>query len=93
MSNLSDIHCSFVEYQLRGDSWSLISKSDFSVDFRFIENMVNSKSYFEKLGGYMSIDIKPNRRFGMCVSKVVSVSICRSIKRIYKFNYNQARES
>lgn len=93
MDNLVDIHCSFVEYRLNDNSnWVITDKASYDVDIKFIKNMVNSKPFFEKIGGCMSIDMKKNRRFGMCVSKIVSVSICKSIKRIYSFNYNQARK-
>lgn len=93
MDNLVDIHCSFVEYRLNDNSnWVITDKVSYDVDMNFIRNMVNSKPFFEKIGGHMSIDMKKNRRFGICVSKIVSVSICSSIKRIYSFNYNQARK-
>lgn len=92
MDNLINIHCSFVEYRLNDDKkWYTSTKCTQCVDSCFIKNMVNSKPYYLKLGGSMSIEMTNNRRFGVCISKIVSTSICGKVKRSYTFNYNHAR--
>lgn len=92
MFDLVDIRCNLLEYRLNDNSkWTLTEKASYEVDGSFIRNMVNSKVFFESNGGTMSIEMKSNKRFGVCISKIVSVSMCNEIKRIYSFNYSQAK--
>lgn len=53
--------------------------------------MIDSSTYFSHLGGYMNIEHKPNRRFGLVPTKIVCVLICGAVKKVFTFNYNQAR--
>ena len=85
------ILCRYKEYRLKNGHWILTSDSVFDSNSEFIENMVNSSSYFATLGGSMSIEHKQNRRFGLVPSKIVCVSICGAIKKVFMFNYNQAQ--
>lgn len=88
---VEDIICTYKEY-LRGSSGFVkTAESSFKVNNMYINNMIESSTYFSQLGGYMNIEQKPNRRFGLVPTKIVCVSICGAIKKVFTFNYNQAR--
>lgn len=88
---ISGILCNYKEYQ-RGSSGIIKTcESEFEVDDFYIQNMIESSTYFSHLGGYMDIEHKPNRRFGLVPTKIVCVSICGAVKKVFTFNYNQAR--
>lgn len=88
---IKGISCNYKEYRLRDEKWVITADSVFDSDINFIMNIVNSSSYFANLGGYMNIDYKNNKRFGLVPSKIVCVSICKTIKKVFVFNYNQAQ--
>lgn len=85
------ISCDYKEYRLINGHWVLYAKDTMITDNSFVENMVSSGDYFTKLGGYMSISYTKNRRFNIVPNKVVCVSICQTIKKVFSFNYNQAQ--
>lgn len=88
---ISGILCNYKEYR-RGSSCIIKTcESEFEVDTFYIQNMIESSTYFSHLGGYMNIEHKPNRRFGLVPTKIVCVSICGAVKKVFTFNYNQAR--
>ena len=87
---IQDISCLYKEYRLINKKWTLYSSSKFYVNESTIINMYNASPYFTNLGGYMKFYRKPNRRFGNVISKIISVSICKTIKKVYILNYNQA---
>lgn len=87
---IKDISCQYKEYRLVGKKWILYSSSQFLINELAIINMYNASPYFTSLGGYMKFYRKPNRRFGNVISKIISVSICKTIKKVYILNYNQA---
>lgn len=80
---ISGIICNYKEFR-RGSK-------GFEVNAYYIQNMIDSSSYFAQLGGYMNIEQKPNRRFGLVPTKIVCISICGAVKKVFTFNYNQAR--
>lgn len=81
---ISGILCNYKEYR-RGSSGIIKTcESEFEVDDFYIQNMI-------EIGGYMNIEHKPNRRFGLVPTKIVCVSICGAVKKVFTFNYNQAR--
>lgn len=86
-----DIDCSCMEYRLCNGKWKRTFVQSYPCDSGFIENMVNSSPYYQNLGGYMSTEWGKNRRFGLVASKVVCVSICGTVKRVFTFSYNRAR--
>lgn len=88
---IKKILCKYKEYRLRNGRWVITADSVFDSDIDFIMNIVNSSSYFANLGGYMNIDYRNNKRFGLVPSKIVCVSICKTIKKVFVFNYNQAQ--
>ena len=90
-SGIQGVICAYKEYRLQEDGkWHLYSKSNYETDAQAIDNMHQSNMYFTKLGGYMKEYYKHNRRFGLVVDKIVSVSFCGKVKKIFDFNYNSA---
>lgn len=89
--SIINIKCDYKEYRYVNNVWKLYANEVYQVNSMYLNNMLESSSYFTDLGGYMNIEQQRNRRFGLVISKVVSVSICGSIKKIFSFNYNQAR--
>lgn len=87
---MSGILCNYKEYRFNKNKWVLIESNSFNVDLSFINNMINSSRYFSQLGGYMNLQWGRNRRFGNVLKKVVSVSICGTVKKIYCFDYSRA---
>lgn len=83
---VEDIICTYKEYRRGSSGFVKTAESSFKVN-----NMIESSTYFSQLGGYMNIEQKPNRRFGLVQTKIVCVSICGAIKKVFTFNYNQAR--
>lgn len=88
---LCNIKCRYLEYKYTGGSWSKIEDTLFPVVSNSINNMLSCMEHYVKLGGSMTVSHKLNRRFGLLVSKVVSVSICGTVRKIYFFNYDNAR--
>lgn len=88
---ITDISCKYKEYRYINGNWVVTMDSVFTTDISSINNMIDSSVYFSRLGGYMDIEHKQNRRFGLVPSKIVCVSICKTIKKVYSFNYNQAQ--
>ena len=88
---ISGILCSYKEYRRGSSGFVKTCESEFEVNSYYIQNMIDSSTYFSNLGGYMNIEHKPNRRFGLVPTKIVCVSICGAIKKVFTFNYNQAR--
>ena len=80
------ILCNYMEYRCTNGKWGIFATAEYEVDYNFINNMVEASSYFTQLGGYMSISLD-KRRFGDVVKKIVSVSICGSVKKVYNFKY------
>lgn len=83
---IEGIVCNCTEYQQVESVWVKTVDGSYSVDYRYIDDMVQSSNWFE---GDMNIKLKPNRRFGLVPVSVVSQ--LGSIKRVYRFNYNNAR--
>lgn len=83
---IGGIVCNCIEYQMIESDWVKTVDGSYSVDYRYIDDIVQSSNWFE---GGMCIKLKPNRRFGLV--PVVIVSQLDSIKRVYRFNYNNAR--
>lgn len=88
---IGNIMCRYKEFRLVNGKWTQYLEDRYYTTNRLIINMVQSSSYFSKLGGYMSVDYDSNRRFGLTPVKVVCVSICKTIKKVYCFNYNDAQ--
>lgn len=88
---VEDIICTYKEYWRGSSGFVKTAESSFKVNNMYINNMIESSTYFSQLGGYMNIEQKPNRRFGLVPTKIVCVSICGAIKKVFTFNYNQAR--
>lgn len=88
---ISGIICNYKEYRMGSSGFVKTCESEFEVNSYYIQNMIDSSTYFSNLGGYMNIEHKPNRRFGLVPTKIVCVSICGAIKKVFTFNYNQAR--
>ena len=84
---MKGILCDYKEYRLKEDNWYLFSRSEYEVDMNFINNMLDSSLYFSKLGGYMNIQYR-NSKFGCVVNKIVSISICGSVKKVLSFRYS-----
>lgn len=80
------ILCDYKEYRCTNGKWGIFATAEYEVDFNYINNMVEASSYFKQLGGHMAITLG-KRRFGDVVEKIVSVSICGSVKKIFKFRY------
>lgn len=91
---MNDIICSYIEY--RKDicgNWQLFGKTEFPVHESSIKNLVDSSSYYPELGGYMNIKCEKNRRLGLVVTKVVSISICNTVKKIFIFDYSKVKKT
>lgn len=88
---INNIICNYKEYRRGSNNFVKTVDTSFEVNDTYIKNMVESSTYFSQLGGYMHIEQKPNRRFGLVPTKIVCVSICGAIKKVFTFNYNQAR--
>lgn len=88
---ISGILCSYKEYRRGSLGFVKTCESEFEVNSYYIQNMIDSSTYFSHLGGYMNIEHKPNRRFGLVPTKIVCISICGTVKKVFTFNYNQAR--
>lgn len=88
---ISGILCNYKEYRRGSSDIIKVCESEFEVNDIYIKNMIESSTYFSQLGGYMNIEQKPNRRFGLVPTKIVCISICGAIKKVFTFNYNQAR--
>ena len=81
------ILCDYKEYRYNNGKWGKFAELTYKVSQNYIDNMVEACNYFKGLGGYMVVT-KGRRRFGEVVEKIVSVSICGSIKKVFKFRYN-----
>lgn len=88
---ISGIICNYKEHHRGSSGFEKANESSFEVNNYYIQNMIDSSTYFAHLGGYMNIEHKPNRRFGLVPTKIVCVSICGAVKKVFTFNYNQAR--
>ena len=88
---ITNIVCTCKEYRLCNGKWNKNSTSVYGVDSSSLNSMLESSSYFTNLGGYMSVYYYRNRRFGIVPNKVVCISVCGLIKKVFSFNYNQAR--
>lgn len=88
---ISDILCSYKEYRRNGDSWYLSCSNSSFVDSNFIQNMVDAGYYFTSMGGYQDVRMRSNRRFGVQVIKVTCVSFCGHVRKVFTFNYDNAR--
>lgn len=88
---INNIICNYKEYRRGSSNFVKTVDTSFEVNDIYIKNMIESSTYFSQLGGYMNIEQKPNRRFGLVPTKIVCVSICGAIKKVFTFNYNQAR--
>lgn len=88
---INSISCNYKEYRLLNGVWKLSDSNIFNADSVFIQNMIDCQSSFEQLGGHMVFYYGRNRRFGYVCNKIVSVSICNSIKKVFNFNYNKAQ--
>lgn len=87
---ITNIVCDYNEYRLNNSKWGISDKQSFTVTSDFIHNMVMSSTHFTALGGYMNIEHKRNRRFGLVPSKIVCISICKTVKKVFTFKYNLA---
>lgn len=81
------ILCDYKEYRYNNGKWGKFAESTYKVSQNYIDNMVEACNYFKGLGGYMVVT-KGRRRFGEVIEKIVSVSICGSVKKVFKFRYN-----
>ena len=88
---IRNICCTYKEYAKKGNRWRLVTKSNSYVDSIFIDNMLNSSFYFTSMGGQQDISLDMNRRFGLVVSKISSISFCGEVKKTFIFNYNNAK--
>ena len=88
---INDIKCCYKEYRFIEGKWRKTEDSSHYVNSNFIKNMLESKDYFIGLGGTMNTYSVSNRRFGLVPSKIVCVSICGAIKKVFSFNYSQAQ--
>lgn len=86
-----NISCTYKEYRLISNKWVKTAQHNYFCGSRQIEMMQECAPYYAQLGGYMTINHKNNRRFGLVVDKIVSVSICRCVKKVFMFNYNLAQ--
>lgn len=89
---IRNISCSYKEYRLNNGVWLLVQNCNYMTDSNTIKNILESKPYFVQLGGYMDCNYKSNRRFGNVCNEIVSVSFCRTVKKVFSFNYNKAQE-
>lgn len=88
---ICNIFCNCKEYHLINSDWVLFTECTYNSNSGFINNMVTSSRYFAKCGGIMDIEYNKNRRFGLVPTRIISVSVCKTIKKVYMFNYNQAQ--
>lgn len=88
---ISGIICNYKEYRMGSSGFVKTCESEFEVNSYYIQNMIDSSTYFSNLGGYMNIEHKPNRRFGLVPTKIVCISTYGVVKKVFTFNYNQAR--
>lgn len=86
-----NISCKYKEYRLVGNKWIRVATGDFRTDSSFINNILESSSYFSSLGGTVYTDYSKNRRFGLVPNKISCLSICGTVKKIYVFKYDQAQ--
>lgn len=89
--NICGISCSFEEYRCTDGVWHKTDEGSSVIDDSVIANMIECNRYFTSLGGHMRTYFVSNRRFGEVCNKIVSISICRTVCRIYSFSYNNAR--
>lgn len=80
------ILCDYKEYRCKNGKWGIHTTANYEVSLDYINNMVEACPYFRNLGGYMVIT-KNWCKFGQVVEKIVSVSICGSVKKVFKFRY------
>lgn len=90
---LDGILCKCMEYGKVGEKW--LKQGDWSskVNSIEIENMIAGGSYLTRMGGYSGVEYKQNRRFGIVPVKIVVVSICGKLKKVYTFGYESAELS
>lgn len=91
MQNLCNIVCTYNEFRLLQGVWIKVIEDKYIVNSSYISNMKESQKYYKQIGGVMHIIHKKNRRFGDVPVVVTSISICKTIKKVYKFNYNSAQ--
>lgn len=79
---MNSILCNYKEYRLINGKWHLEATSSYDVNESFVMGMVDSSAYFSRLGGYMYINYAFDK-----VVKIVSISICKTIKKVFYFSY------
>lgn len=89
--NIINIAVTHKEYR-DNNGWSKTEDSQYMISGNQILNMQQCTEHFTKMGGKMYWSYKRNRRFGLVPAKVVVISFCGRIKKIFEFNYNYATE-
>ena len=78
---ISGILCSYKEYRRGSLGFVKTCESEFEVNSYYIQNMIDSSTYFSHLGGYMNIEHKPNRRFGLVPTKLFVFQYVEQLKK------------
>lgn len=82
-----NIRCTCTEYRLQDHEWVVTAKGLTKIDYLPIENMLESRDYFN---GKMRVDVKHIKRLGNIVSFISSQCEDLPIRRTYKFDYSEA---
>lgn len=90
---LDGIVCECREYRRVKNKWSKEGVWNSEVNSSAISSMIAGGEYLSRMGGYSGVDYKNNRRFGMIPVKIVVVSACGFLKKVYTFNYEYAKLS
>ena len=89
--NITNIAVTHKEYRNLNDTWKRTQNSDYAVDSKWVQNMIDCEPYFTNLGGKMFWEYKKSRKFGLVPSKVTVESICGMVRKVLIFDYQAAR--